>query len=229
VESTLSYQFPFQLPALSTRIAVGVAIFAALAIVDLRRHGKQATRWREYAFLLICVAVAMLYGIVNDQLTCFLSWEYFYYGKELSPILGPQTPPATLPLHIQAARIGILAAWSAGVIIGVALLLANNPSQKLVQLPYPRLLARLPIFILITATCAAITGIAGYFYLLNWMEEDFRNLAATNLWHPHHFMLVYGIHLGGYIGSLLGLLYSVASIRKERRLKTHSVMIPPTT
>ena len=57
--------------------------------MDLVNKGRNATRWREYGFLALCVAVAIVYGIVNDQITSRISWEYFYYGKDLAPILGP--------------------------------------------------------------------------------------------------------------------------------------------
>jgi hypothetical protein len=70
------------------RLVVGIGIFAWLALADLRQNGRHATRWREYAFLLIAVAVAMMYGALNDQITSSISWEYFYYGKELYKTLG---------------------------------------------------------------------------------------------------------------------------------------------
>ena len=198
------------------RILLGVAIFAALAAADLLRNGRRATRWREYAFLILCVAVAMLYGIVNDQITSRISWEYFYYGKELAPILGPETPPNSASLSLQAARIGAAATWWAGLVIGAAMLIANNPSPRYPQLSYARLAARLPIILLITIVSAAILGLAGREFLLNWISADFRELTAANLWHPRHFMTVYGIHLGGYIGGALSVIYAVTSVLRER-------------
>jgi hypothetical protein len=47
---------------LLTRIGVGAAIFAGLAIADVMRNGRAARRWREYLFLLSAVAAAMAYG-----------------------------------------------------------------------------------------------------------------------------------------------------------------------
>src|SRR4051812_27767308 len=120
-------------PGLLTRIAAGVAIFAALAIHDLHKNRNRATRWREYAFLLICVLAAMTYGVINDQITSAISWEYFYYGKDLAAELGPATPPDPRALHLAAAVVGIKATWSAGLLIGVAILLSNNPSKSLPQ------------------------------------------------------------------------------------------------
>ncbi len=199
------------------RITFCVAILVALAVMDLVNKGRNATRWREYAFLALCVAVAIVYGIVNDQITSRISWEYFYYGKDLAPILGPQTPPDPGALSLQALRIGAAATWWAGLIIGAAMLIANNPSRSGPQLPYARLVARLPIVLAITAITAAIFGFAGYEYFLNGISADFQNLAETNLWRPHRFMTVYGIHLGGYVGGALAAIYAASSIHHQRR------------
>src|ERR1700712_3883544 len=99
---------------LATRIGLGGAIFLALALVDLRKHGAGATRWREYLVLLTCTLAAIVYGALNDQVTSAISWEYFYYGKGLSTQLGPQVPPDAVRLHLAAAVVGVKATWTAG-------------------------------------------------------------------------------------------------------------------
>ena len=58
----------------AARIIVGASIFALLASVDLYRNRARATRWREYLFLILCVLAAIIYGIVNDQITSRISW-----------------------------------------------------------------------------------------------------------------------------------------------------------
>jgi len=203
----------FSLP----RFLFGIAVFAALALYDLQQKGRESTRWREYLFLATCTAVAIAYGILNDQITSRISWEYFYYGKDLYPILGPQTPPDPIGLSIQALKIGIEATWSVGLIIGAAMLIANNPSRRGPQLPYRRLIARLPKILLITLLGATVFGFAGSQFYLNDISPDFKNITATNLWRPHRFMTVYGIHLGGYIGGALAVIFSFTSIHHERR------------
>jgi hypothetical protein len=208
----------FSLP----RFLFGVAVLVALAIYDLHEKGGEATRWREYVFLLLCVAIAIVYGIVNDQITSRISWEYFYYGKELAPILGPQTPPDPTALSLQALRIGTTATWWAGLIIGAAMLIANNRSRIGAQLPYRRLIARLPVVIIITVISAVFFGFAGYRYYLNGISPDFENLTNANYWRPHRYMAVYGAHLGGYIGGAMSIIYSVSSIVHERRRLPHS-------
>ena len=73
-------------------------------------------RWREYLFLFGRAGVAIIYGAVNDQVTSAISWEYFYFWKGLKDKLGPRTPPETLQLHWEAAKIGMQAAWTLGIL-----------------------------------------------------------------------------------------------------------------
>jgi hypothetical protein len=131
---------------LAARVAVGVAVLAALAAWDLHRHGRQATRWREYLFLVACVAVALVYGALNDQVTTTVSWEYFAYGKGVAEALPPGEPPNSAAFRWEAAKVGMRATWSAGLIVGVALLIANNPRRDgRPRLSYARLFGCLPL------------------------------------------------------------------------------------
>ena len=76
---------------------------------------------------------------------------------------------------------------------------------------------RSPVVVGITILWAIILGFAGANYDLNWISPDFQRLVETNLWRPHRFMAVYGIHLGGYVGGAVAAVYTVASIVRERR------------
>jgi hypothetical protein len=199
-------------------LTVGLLILAALALHDLHRHGRRATRWREYAFLLLATVAAIAYGVLNDQLTSTISWEYFYYGKDLAEKLGPQLPPDPITLRLHAAIVGVQATWSAGLILGVALLLANNPSKRLPhRLTYPQLFRQIPMIFAITAATAAVGALLGYAGLLKRFHEDFPGMIANNLWRPRRFMTVFGIHLGGYAGALLALVVAVVRVRRQRR------------
>jgi hypothetical protein len=201
----------------AVRITFGLVVLAALAVADLLEKGRQATRWREYLFLAFCTAIATVYGMVNDQVTSRISWEYFYYGKNLAPILGAQTPPDAMKLSLQAIRIGASATWWAGLIFGAAMLIANNPGRIGRQLSFFSLAKRLPVVVGITVIFAVIFGFAGAHYYLNWISPDFPALVATDFWRPHRFMAVYGIHLGGYVGGVVGAIYAITSIVRERR------------
>ena len=119
-EDQLGWEFRFLTMMLGIRIAIGGAIFLTLALIDLHRNRSQARRWREYTFLLAVTAIAMAYGAINDQITSAISWEYFYYGKELSLVLGAQTPPDRGAMRWEAAKVGMKATWSVGLILGSA-------------------------------------------------------------------------------------------------------------
>ncbi len=205
--------------SLTARIAAGVLIFTCLAVVDVLRRGRAATRWREYLFLLAIVAIALLYGIVNDQITSRISWEYFFFGKGLAEVLGPQVPPDPRQLSWEAAKVGMKATWTAGLLIGVAILFANNPSPTRAPLRYPRLLLAACRVILVAAACAAALGYAGSSGWLAAFSDDFRQMLRHDEMRPRRFMIAFGIHLGGYIGGLLGAAWAVITIRRERRFR----------
>lgn len=203
---------------LVARVAIGAAIFAALAFIDWRRNRERATRWREYTFLLACVLIALAYGAIHDQITTTISWEYFAYGKGVAEHLPPNEPPNSPAFRWEAAKIGMKATWTAGLIVGVALMLANNPRRDgRARLTYRCLLAFLPLVIGLAILTSICLGIAGYFGAFVPMHEDFRVMLERNEMHPRRFMAVYGVHLGGYIGGTTGMIVAVLLVRRARR------------
>jgi hypothetical protein len=201
---------------LVARIAIGAAIFAGLAGIDLWRNERRATRWREYLFLLVAVALAMAYGLANDFLASGISWEYFYYGKGLDQQLGPHVPPDVGALRWAACRVGLKATWSSGLIAVVVLLIANNPRPRQPQLPYRTLLGLLPVVFLGVALIAGVGAWAGSRGWLAWTNRDIAALVHENLFHPMRFMCVYGMNLGGYAGGLLATIAAAVWIRHKR-------------
>lgn len=198
------------------RIGIGVAVFAVLAVIDIRRKGGRSQRWREYLFLFAVAAAAIPYGVVNDLITAAISWEYFYYGKGLRDVLGPEIPPAELALRWEAAKMGMKATWSAGLVVGVAFLLANNPRKNRPQLPYRRLIKLILLPLVAAVVCSTLGAWAGYAGVFTGLSRDFERLAATDLLRPRHFMCVWGVHLGAYMGGAVGLLAGVWAIVRRR-------------
>jgi hypothetical protein len=202
---------------LLARIGIGAGIFAMLAAVDLARHGRRATRWREYLFLLVACALAITYGVINDRIASSVSWEYFYFGKGLDQQLGPRVPPDPGALHWAACKVGIKATWSVGLLIGVALLLANNPKPARRQLPYRTLVSFLLMILLVSACFAAIGARLGSRGGLSWTSADLRALQRDDLFRPARFFAVYGMNLGGYVGGAIGTIVSIVWVRRLRR------------
>jgi hypothetical protein len=196
------------------RILAGVTILSIFAAVDLRKNGRSATRWREYLFLFSAAGISIVYGALNDQVTSSISWEYFYYWKGLEDKLGPRTPPDALRLHWEAAKIGMQAAWSLGLIAGAALLIANNPSRRVPRVSYRVLWRGLPIIIGTVIICSTIFAFIGHAGALDSISQDLREEAARH--RPQQFMTTWGIHLGGYIGAPIGVALAVWCVRRAR-------------
>jgi len=205
---------------LALRVTLGVCVLVFLAVTDLQRNKQAATRWREYSVLIASVLVACAYGVVNDQITATISWEYFFYAKELELKLGPTVPPDMVALRWQAVMIGLMATWSAGLIFGVVLLLANNPFRDIPRLRNRQLIGMLPLILAVTIAFAAIFAPIGYYGGLDWITQDFPEMRHSGLFRPARFICAWSIHLGGYLGGLLGTLLAAARVVQLRfRLK----------
>lgn len=204
---------------LLARIGIGASIFILLAVIDLIRRGRCATRWREYLFLLAACAIAMAYGAINDRIASSISWEYFYYGKGLDGQLGPRVPPDPAALQWAACRVGLKATWSVGLVIGVVLLLANNPKPGKPQLPYRTVLRILPNIFLAAACFAAMGGWMGNHGWLAWTSTDLRGMLHEGLFRPRRFLAVHGMNLGGYVGGAIATIAAAATIRHRRAKK----------
>jgi hypothetical protein len=194
------------------RVSIGAAILAVLALVDVCRHGRAARRWREYLVLIFAAAAGATYGGLCDLLTSRISWEYFYFGKGLYLVLGSQVPPSAWPLAGRAGLVGIRSAWSAGLLAGAILLLANQPSTSRRSLPLVGICRLFSRIALVAVIGAALGGLAGRLGLLNWTSDDFRALAEANMFRPARFMTTYGIHLGSYLGGLAGTVLAVTNV-----------------
>jgi hypothetical protein len=192
---------------LVARIAIGGAIFAALAVADLLRHGRSARRWREYVFLLAVVAAAMGYGIANDWIASGISWEYFVYGKGVS---------MTARMPWAACLIGMKASFSAGLVVGVAMLMANNPREGRRQLRYRELFQWLAVVLAIAVTGAVVGAGVGWRGGWNWMSGDLAAIWREGMFRPRRFMAAYGMNLGGYAGAAVGTIAAVVGIVRRR-------------
>jgi hypothetical protein len=195
------------LPRLRFFLIVGVAVAVILAVHDLRRHPGNPTRAKEYGFLLYTTLVALLYGVVHDQLTATLSPEYFLLGKSLS------ADPAAFRWAV--AKLGARASAGMGLLAGAALLVANGSGSS-ERFGY-RELVRLSLVPLAFAVFFAVA-----FGAVNARLE----LGATTAREfvtddrVRAFVVVWAIHLGSYVGALLGVVAAggrVAWHRVRRR------------
>ena len=188
----------------SARILVLLGVLGLVAGIDLRRNRDRAQKWREYLFLLFAAAVGGLFGVGTDSVTVRISPEYFEIGKEI---------PAGDGFLGRVLALGFQAGFFAGAVIGMALLIANNPRPGRPPLPYARLRRLVPIPLmaaLLTAAPASLLFARDPFGLAG---------ALTGFVSPDRvpaFLTVWGAHTGLYLGAMIGTLVAVRRIRRER-------------
>ena len=179
------------------RALAGTLLLGILAYAQWRRHRK-LSRLREYTFLFAMAGLAITYAIAHDLFTFALAPEYFFVLKDVA---GNDFFPGVAWL---AARAG----WTVGLAIGLGLLIANNPGKRR-QLSY-RQLAKCIRFPLFWSIAAALGGAA----YARYFTPD--ALSAWGLEEPLAVVTVWGIHIGSYIGGIVGLAHACLHIVKAR-------------
>ncbi len=187
------------------RLPLLLALMAVVAWIDWRRHAERATKWREYGFLVATGFLGGLAGLAIDQITATISPEYFAVGKGIA---------RDEYFRLQVAAFGFQAGLVAGMVIGGVFLIANNPRPDRPCVPMRRLFrfATWPI-------CAALaTAPFGCFVATRWdplcLANDLSDVVSPAA--MAHFLAVWGIHLGLYVGAAVGTIYGVVRIRRLR-------------
>jgi len=157
----------------------------------------------------LCLVAAMGYGVVHDQITARICVEYFTVGHD-NPF--PTDDPTLLGL-----AWGVFATWWAGLIMGVALVVAaqsgkrpKRPAASLVR-PVLRLLA-------VMAVCAFAAGVGGYVAAESGVVVLNRDLAARLPQSKHADFLACGAaHLASYWVGFVGGGLQMAAIFVGRK------------
>src|SRR5690349_1028424 len=108
---------------------------------------------RFVGIVILCIVMAVLYGIVHDQITARICVEYFTIGHP--PVFGTDDPT------LLGLGWGIIATWWVGAILGVILAAAAcvGPWPKL---DAQKLMGPLALMLLIVCSLAALSGVVGY-------------------------------------------------------------------
>ncbi|MFT3913668.1 MAG: hypothetical protein QM704_06060 [Anaeromyxobacteraceae bacterium] len=193
--------------ALPIRLALGLAFFAVLALREAVRRGRQSPRLREYAFLLAASAGAIIYAILNDELTAAISPGYFLEAKGVRA--------SALPFRLAVALVAVKGSYWVGLLLGTALLVANNPSSRWPPLPYASL-GRIALVPVVGATAGGLAGGALFRFAGLGLEES---AAAFVGWGPEvpGFLTAWGVHAGSYAGAALGGMAAVILVIRARR------------
>jgi hypothetical protein len=108
---------------------------------------------QTFKIILTCIAAAVLYGIVHDQITARICVEYF---SVFHPPVFPTQSPTLLALGW-----GVIATWWMGAFLGILLAVSARAGSRTkveggaLVFPIAKLLATM-------AALAAIAGVVGY-------------------------------------------------------------------
>ena len=174
--------------------------------VDFCRHGRLATRHKEYAFIWLAGFIGCLIGGVNDLITASISPEYFSAGKGLPDGQG---------LELRAAIFGVQEGLSAGVIGGAVCLYASRRKTRVAPLGFGRMLR-----LIWMPAGGAVVGavllplIASRFDPLGLAAKLDGIIADGAI---VQFRRVWWIHTGLYSGLAAGLAALIVTVLKLRR------------
>lgn len=174
------------------RLLLLFGLMALVAGFDYWRHPANATKLREYGFLTLSGLIGAAFGILNDQVTCTLSPAYFHYFKNV---------PYGADFRLQVSAVGFEAGFFAGFFSYGIFLLLNQRRKRPVS--YGRLLtmARYPITWAIGL--GYTTGLLFYYFQFPWFADQIT--AVVPAIEVANFLLVWGIHIGLYLGAVLGI------------------------
>lgn len=171
---------------------------------------------RFLSIILLCIAAAITYGILHDQVTARICVEYFTIGH---PKIINSTSPTLLAL-----AWGVIATWWVGLGLGIppacAARLGRSPRIE------PRQLIR-PILILlcIMAVASALFGTVGYLAARNDVVSVVGHLAAAVPSDRHNvFLADLWAHNAAYaVGAIGGLFLIGFTAGKRAGLRPASI------
>jgi hypothetical protein len=165
-----------------------------------------------------CVAAAIAYGVVHDQVTARVCIEYFTIGH---PPLIPSESPTLLAL-----AWGVVATWWVGLPLGGLLAVAAR-AGRLPPLTVRELRPRVLRLLAVMACAAFCAGVVGYvlasaevIWLLPELAERVPRAAH------HRFLADLWAHSASYVvGALGGLVVCYRTYRGRARLGRHELAV----
>jgi len=161
--------------------------------------------------ILLCIASAIAYGIVHDQVTARVCVEYFTIGHP--PVFNTESPT------LLAIGWGIIATWWVGLMLGIPAALAARVGR------WPKLTAadlfRPIVYLLATmAGASLLAGVAGYFAAKAGAVELVGSLALYVPASKHlTFIADLWAHLAAYgVGFFGGLVVCGWILVRRRRI-----------
>ena len=163
---------------------------------------------RGIVIVVICVASAVVYGILHDQITARVCVEYFTIGH---PPVFDTTSPTWLGIGW-----GVIATWWAGLLLGVPLAIAARAGRR-PKRSVRSLLRPIVRLLFIMAVCAAAAGFAGVFLAKCGIFVLVEPLASRVPVDKHvAFLGDLWAHSASYLVGFVGGVAVIASVWRSR-------------
>lgn len=190
------------------RIALLLLVMSLVAAIDWLWNRRNATKWKEYGFVVFSGIVGTVFGFLNDLITSSISPEYFIFGKGLDPGEG---------LPLRAVFLGMQAGFSAGAIAGAICLYASTRNDGRPPLAYRRLLGFLwrPV-----ALAPATAIVLAFFRRFDPLGLSIQLDGILDSQRMERFLMVWRIHAGVYLGLLVGVVWIIRDIGGVRKKTT---------
>lgn len=145
--------------------------------------------------VLLCIAAAVVYGIVHDQFTARVCLEYF-------TVFHPQIFPTQSPTLL-AIGWGILATWWVGAFLGVLLAIAARAGSK-PKLTAHEVLPYIVRLLLFMGLCAIAAGAIGHLLAKRGLIAPPAFIAQTPGLVASNFMADWWAHSASYATGFFG-------------------------
>ncbi len=160
------------------------------------------------AIVVLCIASAVVYGILHDQITARVCVEYFTMGHP--PVFATESPT------LLGIGWGIIATWWVGLLLGIPLALAarvgRRPKQGVRSLarPVATLLLAMGVCALLAGSVGFVLGTSGAVYLLEPL--------ASRVPEARHarFLADLSAHSASYLVGFIGGIIVIVSVWRSR-------------
>lgn len=148
------------------------------------------------AIIALCIAAAVFYGVVHDQITARICVEYFTIGH---PRLIDSDSPMVLGFFW-----GVVATWWVGLPLGVCLALCARLGRR-PKLTPTSLVRPLIVLLSTIAVLACLSGISGYAGAESgkvWLVSPMSDLIPATT--HSRFIACLWTHIASYVGGIAG-------------------------
>jgi hypothetical protein len=180
------------------------------------------TRLAPIVWIDSAMAIAVLYGILNDQITVTLAPEYFSVFKrhQFWPLLEAMGW-TNVPARLQAVPIGAAATWWVGLILGMVVSLAGTVG-RLPRLTTRQFMRAVGLVMLTAAATSLVLGAVAYLVepaipSVSQQEHALFESAFGAIHEWRRFFAVGWWHNGAYLGGLCGTILACVRVRRWRR------------